>query len=337
MARETQQIVHIKAGRRAQESEHLPNNWEEVDINCLAIPKNKAIFFFGGNTTNRSVAGNGNIKIMASYIDEDYKGKTALYSFWYEEEPLRSEGFLSNIYIEEAIKLYEKTFKPILFDDKGNIKEKKGIERALSKIVFGAHCGGSNFVNIIINEMYNTLIQYYPPKTAELLINKIKYFAYAPNETLDHNVNALVIAPSIDPSFSWSKALQVAESQKVDIDYPKGIIKKLAKARQQGCFQKIFSMVFKSARAIMFKVGNTVYIISNQLNPNKNVGDHSIECMRELKCLTPQTDCEKNHVVVSLAVRLFINGFLSQDVIDLKSTFGEIATSAESNSNYGLK
>ncbi len=335
MARPTQLITHMKVGRRAQEDEHLPNNWEDIDINNLIIPKNKTVFFFGGNTTNRAVTGNGNIKIMASYINNNSKPKTSLYSFWYEEEPLRSEGYLDRNYIDEAIMLYEKSFKPLLFDDKGCIKGKKGLEHTFGKLIFGAHCGGSNFVNIIINEIYNTLIQEYPENVAEFLINKIKYFSYAPNSMLDHNVNALVIAPYIDPGFSWFKALQAAESNKIDVDYPKGVMRTLFKAKQRGCFQMVLNKVFQSSRAIMFKVGNTVYMISNQINPDKSVGDHSIECIRKRKSLVPKTDCERNAQVVCNASNLVINEFLSHDVIDLKFIFSEISASAKTTNAYG--
>ena len=227
-------IEKMRVGRRANESEGLENNWENLNINKLAVPHGNVVFMFGGNTTNRLDAGNGNAKIIRALVSEKNKEKTTFLSFVYDNEPLRPDGYLSNEYIEETLMLYEKTFKSILFDENGYIKSKRGIEDAFSKIIFGAHCGGSCFVNVIVNKLYETLTEHYSENTAELLINKIQYFAYAPSETLDKEVNSLVITPYADTSFSFIKALDVAENEKVDIDYPKGVIKSITKARKQG-------------------------------------------------------------------------------------------------------
>ena len=247
----------------------------------------------------------------------------------YDSEPLRSEGFLGKEYVSDALMLYETTFKPLLFDDKGNMKEMKGIEQALSKIVFAAHCGGSNFVNIIIDEIYNTLTQKYPENTAELLINKLQYYAYAPNEMPTHNVNALLVTPYIDPSYSWAKALEVAENQKVEIDYPKGIIKKLLKAKQQTRFQEVFESEFKDTRAIMFKVGKSTYFIPNRMNPHRSVGDHSIECVVKPQFLNSGTDLEENARIANYVSRLYINEFLNNAIIDAKKVFSRVSERVE--------
>ena len=316
--RHAKRIEHIKVGRRADESEQLPHNWEILDVNNLDIAHGKIVFMFGGNTTNRLEAGNGNIKIIESTIDEENSGKARLFSFVYETEPLRSDGFLSKEYINEALMLFENTFKPMLFDENGNMKEPKGIEHVFHKFIFTDHCGGSSFVNIIINQFYNVLIQKYPTKMAEMLVNKIKCFSYAPSEMFEHNVSALVVTPYEDTSFSFIKALELAENQKVDVDYPKGVVKKLLKAKQSGNLRSAFNSVFENTRVIMFKVGNSTYLIPNQMNPMKNIGDHSIECFAKLQFLHSGQDCEKNAQLVNYAVRKYINEFIACSLVDSK-------------------
>ena len=318
-------ILLMKVGRRAIASENLPNNWENLDINKLTVPKGKCMFVFGGNTTNRLDAGNGNAKIMESLLSDDNLGKTNIFSFVYENEPFGSDRLMSRDYIEETHILFEKTFKPILFDKKGNMKEMKGIEQEFGKIVFAGHCGGSCFVNIIINDFYDVLLAKYPPKTAELLINKIQYFGYAPIEIIDHNVNGLIISPLIDSTYNWSKTLVVAEEQKVDIDYPKGIIKKLLKARQRDKFRSTMLAEYEERRAIMFKVGNKTYMIPGQMNPDKGVGDHTIECISKSKFLNSGTDYQTTARIANFASRLFVNGFLENGNLDTKKAFNIVS------------
>ena len=172
----TAQISSISIGRRAREDENLPHNWENIDINTFTIPKDKkVVFMLGGNNTNRVETNNGNAKIVTTSLSETNTAKTEVYSFMYETEPIRNAGeSLSIEYVQEAKALYQKVFKPILLDGKGQIKEQKGIEREFSRIVFVAHCGGCSFVNVIIDEFYKTLLEKYHPNMAELLIGKIK-------------------------------------------------------------------------------------------------------------------------------------------------------------------
>ena len=224
-------ITKINVLRRALESEKLPNNCEIIDINEFEIPQGTSICMFGGNITDRPERGNGNAKIIESHIPKSVREKINLYSFGYSSEPIKSEGYLSKEYDEEARMLYKKAFEPLLFDPKGNMKGQKGIEEVFSKLIFSAHCGGCNFVNVIIDGFYDTLRENFSDKQTEMLINKIQYFAYAPNEMPTHNVNALLIAPYVDPSFSWAKALSFAEPQTIDVDYPRGIIKKISKGK----------------------------------------------------------------------------------------------------------
>ena len=173
-------INNIHIGRRAKAQENLPNNWQSLDINDFSIPKGKTVFMFGGNTTTSAYTANGNAKAIESLLDKDQLNKTNIYSLYYDVEPFNNKGMLNKDYESETLKIFDKIFKPILFDRKGNIKELKGIEQAFDNIVFTSHCGGSAFANIIIDKVYDTLLEYYPPNTAKFLINKIQYFAYAP-------------------------------------------------------------------------------------------------------------------------------------------------------------
>lgn len=325
MTKTTQPILRMKVGRRAGLDENLPNNWEDINIQDLTVPKDKTIFVFGGNTTNRPEANNGNAKIVASLLNTKNSAKTKIYSFMYESEPIKSGGYLSKEFANDALALFENTFKPILFDKKGNMKEMKGIEQEFSKLVFVAHCGGSNFVDIIIDQFYNTLLEQYPPKTAELLLDKIQYVAYAPNELPEHNVNALYITPLIDSNYSWAKAFDLAENNKVDIDYPKGVVKEIFKAKKQDKFQHTFNSEFQKTRAIMFKIGNSTFFIPNQINPNKSVGDHSIECIARSKFLDSNNDCAINAKITNSVFKLYLNGFLNNNVLDLKDTFNRVS------------
>ena len=323
-------IDHIKVGRRSNENEQLPNNWELLDANNLDFSHGKIICIFGGNATNRPEAANGNAKIIKSLIADDKQEKTKIYSFGYITEPMKSNRYPSKEYVEETLALYKKVFEPLLYDDKGYMKEMQGIEHLFNKLVFSAHCGGSSFVNMIINEFYNTLTLKYSPKTAELLISKIKYFSYAPNELIDHNVTSLNIAPYQDNMFSFIKPLDLAESCKVDIDYPKGVVKRLLKAKQKGEYKKAFEKEFENTRIIMFKVGNRTYLIPNQLNPMSNIGDHSIECFAKQQFLNSGLDCENNAILVNYAARIYINEFLNGGLVDTKRLFSVVSSKVES-------
>lgn len=336
------QVYHIKVGRRAREDENLPHNWENIDINTFRIPKDKkekVVFMLGGNTTNREESNNGNAKVVTTSLSPENSAETKVYSFMYETEPIEKFGAcLSERYIEDVKVLYENTFKPILFDNKGQMKEKKSIEQEFNRMVFVSHCGGSCFVDIIIEEFYNTLLKKYHPNTAELLIGKIKYISYAPHELPRHNVNAFFITPYIDVNYSWVNALENAEQDKVDVDFPRGIINKLLNARKKGIFQSVFENEFKSTRAIMFKIGNITYFIPNQINPDKIIGDHSIECITKSKFLNSDTDCGINAKITNSAFRTYLNSFLNNPVVDLKAIFSKIARGVERcnpNSNQG--
>ncbi len=329
-------ITNIQLLRRA-ENENLPNNCENLDINNFSIPHGKMIFMFGGNTTNRPEAANGNAKIIRSLMDDDH-ANIPVYSFTYQSEPYNSRGVMGKEYEKDAHLLFEKVFKPLIYDKNGHIKEAKGIERAFQKIVLAAHCGGCGFINIIVNEYYKLLKEKFPENTAEILINKIQYYAYAPHAMLEHNVNAFIITPLFDSTYTWSNALDIANSHKVDIDYPKGAIKRLLKAKQHGTFQETMNKEFVDTRGIMFKVGNSTFLIPHRMNPNTSVGDHSIECVGKTKFLNSGTDLANTAKVANYASKRFINEFLSNDQIDIKGIFSDITDMLDlvPNSPYSI-
>lgn len=321
----------VKVGRRAEVSENIQNNWELLDIDSLVFSQNNVVCMFGGNTTNRHEAANGNAKGIESFLPEGCRGKTDIYSFVYETEPIKAGGYLSKEYEVEAHAIYEKLFRPLLFDSKGYMKEKAGIESVFNKLILAAHCGGGNFVNVIIDRFYETLTEKYSPATAEMLINKIQYWAYAPCEMPRHNVKALIIAPYADISCSWARALSHAETQKVDVDYPKGIVKKIFKAKDSGQVQEMFESTFKENRAIMFKIGQTTFLIPSCMNPNLNVGDHSWECVVKTHILHSGTEYENTAKIVNYASKAMFHGFVSNSAMDAKDAFYRISKKIAEN------
>ena len=72
--------------------------------------KDKIVFHFGGNTTNRTEAANGYAKIVTSLIAPENSNKTTVYSFMYKSELLCSDGLLSKAYVEDALTIAEKIF-----------------------------------------------------------------------------------------------------------------------------------------------------------------------------------------------------------------------------------
>ena len=329
-------IQNMEVIRRAEKSENREFNMEKLDINNLSFPHDKElVFVLGGNDTIRPEANNGNAKAFKSLISAKKQDHSEVYSFMYKSEPLKTSGSLmiSEEYQKDAELLYKKSFEPMLFDSKGNIKSKKGIEQAFSNKVFVSHCCGANFVNIIINGFYDTLTKYYPQNTAEQLISKIRYFTYAPNELLQHNVTAFCVMPYNDSSFSWAKGLDLAEFTAPDIDFPKGSIKKLLKAKKQYSLRKAFSAAFNETRAIMFKVGQATYFIPSALNPKTNLGDHSFEYITKSQFLTGNTEFAQTARLANFASKVYMNEFLKNGAIDLKGTFNQIAHAVEEYSS----
>ena len=331
MDKSSRLITHILAGKRVDENANLPFNWQSLDINNMPEEKDKIIFHFGGNNTNRTSDANGYAKIIKSFIKGQHINNTNVISFSYITEPFEKEGLISKHYANETALLFEKTFKPMLFDDNGYIKSKKGIEHLFSKIVFSSHCAGSYFANIIIDKIYEVLQEYYSQNMADLLISKIQYFSYAPACMSEHNLTSLCINPYVDQHYSWTKALQLTETDKVASDYPKGVIKRLLKAREHGMFQEQIDSEFNKTRVILFKIGNSTYMIPSQMNPNRQVGDHSIECISKLKILNSGSEFEGTARLMNFASKLYINAFLDCGTIDCKNSFKKASGAIEGN------
>lgn len=325
------QITHMTVGRRAMESEKRDHNWEILDINHLDFPHGKIVCMFGGNNTNRPEESNGNAKIVESFLTSENRKKTNIFSFIYATEPFKSENYVVKDYDEETHILFEKTFLPMILDAKGNIKEMQGVEKAFQKLIFSSHCGGSHFANLIIDDFYTVLTQKYPEATAEMLINKIQYFSYAPLEPPTHNVNALVIAPFADVNFSWDKALSLAEEQKVDVDYPRHIVKKLIKAKNSHTISDALDSAFQESRAIVFRVGKSTFMIPGKMNPHLNIGDHSIECIAKKHILNSETDMAETAQAANYAAKTIMNVFASDSPFDTKVLFNKITQKLSEN------
>lgn len=318
-------ILYIDVGRRAEESEQLEFNWEPKDINSLNFPEQgKIVCVLGGNNTNRPEAGNGNAKIFESMIPKKYRNKTNIYSFIYKTEPFKIANHCSNEYVEDINILYEKVFMPMLFNSKGYMKTPQGIEKTFKRLILASHCGGSYFANIIISNFYNTLIQEYPPATAELLINKIQYISYAPLEMPIANINGFVIAPFSDINSSWFKAITKASESRVDIDYPKNITKKLIHAKETDTIGKFLMSTLQENRALTFKIGNSTYIIPGPMNPRLNIGDHSIDCIAVKHILESGTAYAETAQIVRYAAETYMKLFLSDESYDNKKAFSKV-------------
>lgn len=328
MARNNQ-ISHILVGRRTLVSENVEHNWEPLDINDFQIPHGKVAFMFGGNITTGPEEGNGNAKILESFLTPENRKKTNIYSFIYKTEPLKSENYVVPEYENETQLIFEKIFKPLLFDSKGNMKEIQGIEKVFQKLIFASHCVGSHFVNMIIDNYYALLLQKFPETTAEMLINKIQYFSYAPLELPLHNLNALYITPCIDVNHSWYKALEVASSQKVEVDYPRHTINSLLKAQKAYRLEPTFNSIFEDSRAIVFRVGKSTFMIPSRMNPRLNIGDHSIECISKKHILNSDTELADTAQAANYAAKTIMNVFASDSPCDTKLIFSKITNKLE--------
>lgn len=322
----TKKITNINVGRRALETEGIENNWESLDINNFTPSQNANVFIFGGNTTNSTATANGNAKIIQNLIDPQNLSQTNIYSFYYNSETLSNANYLNKPYEEDAIKIFNKIFKPMIYDKKGNIKSLKGIEEVFNKMVLTAHCAGANFAEIIINKYHETLKENFAEATAKFLVNKIQYFAYAPNVIPEHNVKGLYITPFADNhGGSWGKALSTAEEKGIYTDYPKGVVKKLLKAKYKNDFENACASEFKQNRAFMFKIGNSTFITPSAMNPNISIGDHTIECISKPHILKSGTDLELTAQIVNFASRLYFNEFLNKNLLDTKGSFTRVA------------
>jgi len=320
----TQIDTHIHMGCRTvnQESNH---NWQAIDMKNFKFPQGKIFLMFGGNTTNRPEAANGNAKVVERLLTEENREKSNIYSFMYDTEPLSSSTkHLRQEYELEVHLMYEKMIKPLLLDRVGNIKEKQGIEKVLKNLVFVSHCGGADFVNIIIDDIYQTLTEKYHPSIAEQLIDKLQYFAYAPNALPNHKVTTCVITPFLDVSYSWAKSLSNVSDKRINSDYPRGIVRKIFKAQEQGNTTTVFEQTFKKDRIISFKSEQSIYLIPSRINSNISVGDHSIDCLVKTNVLSAETDFAKTANLLNYSSKLVLNQFASDNPLDFRVVYEKI-------------
>lgn len=326
----------LRVGRRALPSENLEHNWEWLDLNGLEIPQDDNVWLLGGNTTNEGSSANGNAKIIESVMDPAKRKRTNIYSFMYEAEPLDSNCALLPEYEEEMRRAFEMLFKPKLYDRSGNIKSKKGIETFLQKQTFVAHCGGSNFVNIIIDEIYNCIEKEYSEAEANFLIKKVQYYAYAPSELPRYDVSAFMVMPYADQSYSWSKGLKLAEEQDVEVDFPRGIVRRLLKSKRQGNLRNEFESLFESERALTFKIGQTTFLIPSQMNTKLHIGDHSIDCLTSPSVQDSGTEFATTAKLTRSVSSFYLDQFVSDTPIDYKRSFNKVSKMIEKTSqNHG--
>ena len=316
--------THIHMGCRTF-NENREYNWQPIDMKNFKFPQGKNILVFGGNTTNRAEAANGNAKVVDRLITDENRKKCNIYSFLYDTEPLSSSTkYLREEYISETHLLYEKMIKPLLLDRVGNIKEKQGIEKVLKNLVLVSHCAGSDFVNIIIDDIYQTLTEKYHPSIAEHLISKLQYFAYAPNSLPNCKVTSCIITPFLDVSCSWAKSLNNVSDKRVDTDYPRGIVRKIFKAQESGDSFSTLEEAFKKDRLISFKSEQSIYLIPSRINSNISVGDHSIDCLVKSNVLNSGTDFAQTATLLNYASKLVINQFVSDSHLDFRAIYEKI-------------
>ena len=328
--------TNIHMGCRTNEGNYV-YNWYMVDMNSFKASHNKTIFMLGGNTTNCEEAANGNAKVVDRLISDKNRDRTTIYSMVYDDEPISSEsGILTEKYREEAHDIFPKLIKPMLFDSVGNIKEKQGVERALGNIVLVAHCGGSEFVNIIIDDIYDCIAEHYHESIAKQLIGKIKYFAYAPCHLPNKPVTSFIITPFLDNNCSWTKVFDEVADKKVYADYPRGAVKSLLKARERGELYEAFKKIYRSERMIALRSEQSTYIIPNRLNANLSVGDHSIDCLVKRSVIDADADCAKTARVMNTISQLILNQFVSSRTIDQRDLFDEMTSIMKKNKPYTI-
>lgn len=318
-------LSKIQLGRREETEKGVEYNWTNLNPYKTELTR-QTVLVFGGNITDNSEYANGYAKCIESLLSEKNRKNTDILSFMYKNEPIKTMGgTISQDYLEEIHSIYNALLRPLLYDRAGRMKEKQGIEKIFRKLIFVAHCGGSNFVNRIIDDFYVSLLEKYPPTTAEMLVNKIQYFAYAPNQYPNHEVNSLFINPYIDTNHSWARMLNLFAEQKVDTDYPKGLNRELAKTKNRETPGAVLNDIFERYRAVAFKHGQSIYLIPARMNPDKVTGDHSIACITKPKIVNSDTEYAPTAQIARKAAELFLNHFASETPIDHKTAFTKIS------------
>ena len=318
--------THIHMGCRTIDDSYK-YNWQLQDMKNFKIPKNKTFLVFGGNTTNYAEAANGNAKIVETLLSPENRKKSNIYSFIYDGEPICSvTKTLLPEYEEEMHQYFEKIIKPLLVDKFGNVKEKQGIEKALKNLVFVSHCAGSLFVNVIIEDIYKTLLKKYHPSIADHLINKLQFYSYAPYELPSRDVNGFIISPFFDDDFGWEKILIAVSDQKISNDHPKCIMKKISKATNQGNVFSTFNEIYDQERMVLFRSEQSIFAIPSRINPNTNIGDHSIDCIVKKSVLDSNSDFAETAKILNHASRLVLNQFASEETLDYRTLFTKMVS-----------
>ena len=320
----------IEVIERTREDEHIEHNYRIVNPYNIPQNQNTTIWMIGGNSTTNIVANNGNAKIAESLVDPEARKKTTIYSFGFNGEPLTSPiVHLRNEYDQDIRTIYHSSIEPLFYDQYGEPKKKKGIEQTLEKNIFVSHCGGAVLTNIIFDEIFQTISKILSEGEAKILMNKIPYIAYTPLTMPNYNMNSLIIAPYVDQNFSWSNALDFANTYGIDKDYPKGAIKKLNKAHRSQILSHEFKSIFEDTRAVLFKTGNISFLIPSQMNPNYITGDHTIECLSKKHIQNSGTPFESTAQLARKAALLYMKSFSKGKSIDTNQLYNSIQKLAE--------
>lgn len=311
----------IQLGRREPAESAIEHNWTQLDPFKTKFDR-QTILIFGGNTTDNPAVANGYAKNIERLLSKKDRENVDILAFSYQSEFIHSPSMLiDKDYIEYVEQLYHTTFEPILYNEQGRMKEKQGIEKAFQNLIFVGHCGGCSFINLIFEGFYQSLLKKYQPLTAEMLMSKLQYIAYAPYEFPFYETNSLLISPFADPSYSWANMLDYILSQKIDNDFPKGLSKELQKRKNSespGCF---LDEKFQNYRSLVFKKGGSFYLIPGQMNPSGPLGDHSIECFTSPKFLEADCDPAETAKVTNSIARLMLKNFISRNPVNHRKLF----------------
>ena len=300
-------------------------NWVMRDLKTFKPSQGKSIFVFGGNATNRYDAANGNAKVLENLLNDKNKGKVDIYSFVYDTEPISAATrALRQEYINECNELFNRIFKPLLLDKLGNVKTKQGLEKVFKNNIIVSHCGGSEFANIIIENIYDTIAKGYHPSVAKQLIQKLQYFSYAPSILPMHNVKGYIITPFYDYEHSWTSVLNEVQDKRIDISFPKGSVENILKEKEKCDVANKFKRIYNEKRLIAFRSEDSTYIIPSQINADRVVGDHSIDCLTKLNVLEANNDISKTAKIVNYVSKLILNQFVDNCPIDDKTIFNKI-------------
>lgn len=321
----------IQLGRREPTEKAIEHNWTQLDPLKTRFNR-QTILIFGGNTTDNQSVANGYAKNIERLLSQKDRENVDILAFSYQSEFIHSPAMvIDRDYVAYIEQIYHTMFEPLLYNERGIIKEKQGIEKVFQNLVFVGHCGGCSFINLIFEGFYQSLIKKYQPAAAEMLMSKLQYIAYAPYDFPFYETNSLIISPFADPSYSWASMLEYVLSQKIDNDFPKGLSKELQKRKNSespGCF---IDEKLQNYRSLLFKKGNSFYLIPGQMNPNSSLGDHSIDCFTNPKFLDADCDSAETAKVTNSIAKLMLKKFVSKNPIDHRKMFEKITETIYEN------